>query len=62
MPIIRASILAGRSPEAKRAFAGAVTDAAVAHLGVTPPQVRVLIDEVEPQHWFTAGEAKSPPK
>ena len=31
MPIIRASILAGRSPEAKRAFAGAVTDAAVAH-------------------------------
>lgn len=62
MPIIRTSILKGRSLEARAGFAKAVTEAAVAHLGVAPQQVRVLITEVEPENWFTAGEAKAPPR
>lgn len=60
MPIVQVNILEGRSQEAKSDFARAVTDAAVTHLGVQPAQVRVLISEVAPQHWFTAGAAKAP--
>lgn len=61
MPIVHANILAGRSQEQKAAFARAVTDAAVAHLGIPVAAVRVLIHEIEPNDWFTAGEPKSPP-
>lgn len=62
MPIVKASILKGRSLEARSGFAKAVTDAAVTHLGVTEQQVRVLIEEIEPENWFTAGASKAPPK
>lgn len=60
MPIVNASILSGRTPEAKAGFAKAVTAAAVDHLGVKPEQVRVILMEIAPQHWFTAGESKAP--
>ncbi len=60
MPIVKVNIIAGRSPEAKAAFARAVTEAAVTHLDVKPAQVRVLIEEIAPAHWFTGGEAKAP--
>ena len=61
MPVIRADILKGRSQAQKARFAAGVTEAAVEALGVRPEQVRVLINEVEPEHWFVAGAAKSPP-
>lgn len=60
MPILHANILAGRNQEQKAAFARAVTQAAVDHLGVAPTAVRVLIHEIPPDAWFTAGEAKAP--
>lgn len=60
MPIVQVNILQGRSQDAKSDFARAVTDAAVTHLGVQPAQVRVLISEIAPQHWFTAGVSKAP--
>jgi len=60
MPIVQVNILEGRSQDAKSAFAKAVTDAAVEHLGVQPAQVRVLVTEIAPQHWFTAGASKAP--
>ncbi len=61
MPLIHASILAGRSQAQKAAFARAVTEAAVAHLGVPATAVRVVFHVIEPTDWFTAGEPKSPP-
>ncbi|MBN8482783.1 MAG: tautomerase family protein [Xanthomonadales bacterium] len=61
MPIVHAHILAGRSPEQKQAFARAVTDAAVAHLGAPLAAVRVILHEIPPQEWFSAGEPKAPP-
>jgi len=61
MPIVHANLLAGRSQEQKTAFARAVTQAAVDHLGVAPAAVRVLIQEIPPNDWFVAGEAKAPP-
>ncbi len=61
MPILHAHILSGRTPEQKRAFARAVTEVAVVHLAVPPAAVRVLIHEIPPAEWFTAGEPKSSP-
>lgn len=61
MPILHAHILAGRTPEQKQAFARAVTEAATAHLGVPATAVRVLLHEIPPAQWFTAGEPKGPP-
>lgn len=61
MPIVHAHILAGRSADQKQAFAQAVTDAAVAHLGVAASAVRVLLHEVPPAAWFTAGAPKAAP-
>ena len=61
MPILHAHVLAGRTPEQKQAFARAVTEAAAAHLGAPAAAVRVLIHEIPPELWFTAGEPKAPP-
>ena len=61
MPIIHAHVLAGRSQEQKAAFARAVTDAATAHLGVPATAVRVILHEIDPADWFTAGAPKAPP-
>ncbi len=61
MPLIHANVLAGRSHAQKAAFARAVTEAAVAHLGVPAIAVRVVFHEIAPSDWFTAGEPKSPP-
>ncbi|MBL8645217.1 MAG: 2-hydroxymuconate tautomerase family protein [Rhodospirillaceae bacterium] len=62
MPLIQVSIMQGRSQEQKAAFAAKVTAAACETLDVKPEQVRVLINELPPQHWFVAGTAKTPPK
>jgi 4-oxalocrotonate tautomerase len=62
MPIVHAHILQGRRPEQIDAFAKAVTKAAEEHLGVPSAAVRVLIHEIEPSSWFTAGERKGPPR
>ncbi|PZU51243.1 MAG: 4-oxalocrotonate tautomerase [Sphingomonas sp.] len=61
MPLIHVNILKGRTTEQKARFASGVTDAAVDTLGVKREQVRVLIHEIEPEHWFTAGLPKGAP-
>ena len=59
MPIITAQILSGRSREQKRLFARDVSQAAVNNLGVEPQQVRVLIQEIDPEHWVVGGVSKA---
>lgn len=62
MPLIQVNMLEGRSQAAKAAFAESVTQAAVENLGVKTEQVRVLIHEIAPESWFTAGQCKEAPK
>lgn len=59
MPIITANILNGRTTEQKRALISELTGAAVRALGVQPGQVRVIINEVAPEHWGTGGVSKA---
>jgi len=55
MPIANLMILEGRAPEDKQALIRAVTTAIVDSLRVKPESVRVIVQEVSPQHWGIGG-------
>ena len=55
MPIANIMILEGRAPEDKQTLIRAVTTAIVDSLRVKPESVRVIIQEVPPQHWGIGG-------
>jgi 4-oxalocrotonate tautomerase len=57
MPIIHVDILAGRSSETKQALAEQLTRAVVDTLQVSPETVRVLLQEIEREHWFVGGRS-----
>lgn len=59
MPLIQATILQGRTIEQKREFFARVTQVAVETLNVKPEQVRVVINEVAPEHWCIGGLSKA---
>ncbi|KPV53327.1 hypothetical protein SE17_10290 [Kouleothrix aurantiaca] len=61
MPIVRIDLLAGRTPERKLALLRQVTDAVVSALDVRPEQVRVLINEIQPENWAVGGKTLAPP-
>lgn len=55
MPIVRIDMLEGRAPERKRDLIRRVTDAVAGALDVRPEQVRVLLNELPPEHWAVGG-------
>lgn len=55
MPIIQVNMLEGRSVAQKRRMIAAVTDAIVGALDVSPDSVRILINEMHPEHFALAG-------
>ena len=56
MPTINVQLFEGRTPEQKRAFVQAVTEATVKTLGSTPESVDILIHEIKREHWATGGK------
>lgn len=56
MPIIQIHILEGRTAQQKRALVAGVTEAVTAALAVKPEQVRILLDELHPEHFAVAGQ------
>lgn len=61
MPLIQVSLFAGRTAEQKRAFALAVTEAAVHTLGTSADSVDIIFTDVERGDWATAGRLWSDP-
>jgi 4-oxalocrotonate tautomerase len=59
MPIINASILAGRTVDQKRALIRELAEGAQRALGVREEQVRVIITEVAPEHWGAGTRSKA---
>ena len=59
MPIISASILAGRSVDQKRALIRELAEGAQRALGVREEQVRIIITEVPPEHWGAGARSKA---
>ncbi|WHY69644.1 2-hydroxymuconate tautomerase [Neobacillus sp. SuZ13] len=57
MPFIQINILKGRSPEKKERLIKEVSDLVSEVLESPVQNVRVMINEVEPEHWGIAGES-----
>ena len=57
MPFIQITILKGRSPEKKEQLIRQVSDLVSDVLEAPLQNVRVMIQEVEPEHWGIAGES-----
>lgn len=55
MPTIRVEMFEGRTPEQKKEFVKALTEAAVATLGSSPDAVDVLLFEIKKSDWATGG-------
>ena len=55
MPIIQVNLMEGRTVAQKRAMIAAVTDAVVDSLGVRADSVRIIINELQPEHFALAG-------
>ncbi len=55
MPIIQVNMLEGRSVTQKRAMISAVTKAVCESLGADPKSVRIIINELDPEHFAVAG-------
>ena len=55
MPTFNVQMLEGRTPEQKRAFVEAITEATCRTLDAPPESVEIIIQEVKREHWATAG-------
>lgn len=55
MPTIRVELFEGRTPEQKKEFVQALTEAAVKTLGTSPEAVDVLLFEIKKTDWATGG-------
>jgi 4-oxalocrotonate tautomerase len=56
MPTINVQMFDGRTPEQKRAFVKAVTEAACGTLGCGADSVIIIIQEIKRDNWATAGK------
>ncbi len=61
MPTIRVEMFEGRTVEQKRAFAEALTEAAVRTIGASPDSVDVIFFDIQKQDWATGGKLWSDP-
>ncbi|UKJ76550.1 2-hydroxymuconate tautomerase [Azospirillum brasilense] len=61
MPIVNITLIKGRPQDKKAAMYREVTDAIHRTLGAPRESVRIILNEVEPQHFAVAGEAKTGP-
>lgn len=59
MPIITVNLLTGRDVARKRALVRELADAAVRALDVPLASVRVILNEVPPEHWGIGNETKA---
>ncbi|MFN4360713.1 MAG: 4-oxalocrotonate tautomerase [Hylemonella sp.] len=55
MPTIRVEMFEGRTPEQKREFVKAITEATVQTLGSSPEVVDVIITDIKKSDWATGG-------
>ena len=60
MPICIIHMMEGRDDAKKARAIAAVTQALVESLEVKPETVRVILQEVPPQHWGIAGKPVTP--
>lgn len=57
MPFIQINLLAGRSPEKKEKLIHEVPHTVANVLEAPIESVRVMVNEMQPEHWGIAGES-----
>ncbi|HEY2195656.1 MAG TPA: 2-hydroxymuconate tautomerase [Actinomycetospora sp.] len=57
MPLVQITLARGRTPEQPAALGEKVTAAVADAVGAPPGDVRVVVTECEPEHWFVGGES-----
>ena len=62
MPTIRVEMFEGRTPEQKKNLVKALTQACVETIGAKPESVDVILFDIKPTEWATAGELWSEKK
>lgn len=55
MPIISVKLLKGRGVEQKHGLIRGITETVCLHLAVKPEQVRVILEEMDPDHFGIGG-------
>jgi 4-oxalocrotonate tautomerase len=55
MPTIRVDMFEGRTPEQKKEFVKALTEATVKTLGASPEAVDVILNDIKKSDWATGG-------
>lgn len=55
MPLAVVNLATGRSQKELESMAQAVTDAIASTLASRPERIRVIVNEVNPEHWFVGG-------
>lgn len=55
MPTIRVELFEGRTPEQKKEFVQAITEATVKSLGTSPEAVDVILFDIKKSDWASAG-------
>ena len=61
MPIVQVAMIEGRSPAQNQAMYRRVTDAIHRTLGTPTENVGIMVYEVPPAHFATAGVSKAEP-
>ncbi len=57
MPLVQITLARGRTPEQLDALGRAVTAAVEESVGAPRGNIRVVVQECEPEHWFIGGES-----
>ncbi|MGF7176132.1 4-oxalocrotonate tautomerase [Azospirillum doebereinerae] len=55
MPTLNIQLFEGRTPEQKRAYAKALTEATVSVLGCSPSAVEIIFQDVKKSDWASGG-------
>ncbi|NNN20307.1 MAG: 4-oxalocrotonate tautomerase [Acidimicrobiaceae bacterium] len=55
MPLVQVSLLKGKTAEEERNLLTGITGCVVESINVGSASVRVIIDEIDPEHWSVAG-------
>jgi 4-oxalocrotonate tautomerase len=59
MPIINVQMLSGRTTEQKQQLIRELAEGTIRALGVSEQAIRILLTEVEPQHWGVGTISKA---
>jgi len=59
MPLVRVTLIEGRSADVKRALIAEVTETVARVLDAPRPAIRVLLDELPASHWGVGGVSRA---